>query len=366
MQRKEDEVLCHRLNIIGITVFFLFFAFRGYIWHDWMGYYPSFEKMEWSDILYYDYIKNREPLWFVFNLTIKSLTNSYQVMIIAVSAIQTWLLVRFFRLYSVNILLSLSIFSAYAGLELSINLLRNFTAICIFLNALPYIEAKKSLKYYSLCLIAILVHLSSVFYLPLYFVLNRRLNKWIYLALILLSNASLFANVPIVLRLISLTGIGGELVEYKIESYSSYGTFAVNRIEILIKFIFCILVFLYYNKLIKQRESNKIFINALIVYIIGSYFTVEFTEMSNRIGKLFVFAFWILCGSLTQVFFHKNNQLLYASFLALVVLYNTYYSSGERLKEYQNFLFGNADSYNERLKNFNRYFEQPKQIQQKK
>ena len=60
IQRKDNVLLCHRLNIIGITAFFLFFAFRGYIWHDWMGYYPAFEKMEWEDLFYYDYFKNRE------------------------------------------------------------------------------------------------------------------------------------------------------------------------------------------------------------------------------------------------------------------------------------------------------------------
>ena len=108
------------------------------------------------------------------------------------------------------------------------------------------------------------------------------------------------------------------------------------------------------------------FINSLLLFILGSFLTSEFTEMSNRIGKLFVFSVWIICGLMTKIFYYKNNRLLYSAFLSLVLVYNVYYSTAERLKEYQNFLLGNADSYNNRLANFNKYFEEPKQIQQKK
>ena len=88
--------------------------------------------------------------------------------------------------------------------------------------------------------------------------------------------------------------------------------------------------------------------------------------MSNRIGKLFVFSIWIVCGLMIRIFYYRNNRILYSAFLSLVLIYNVYYSTAERLKEYQNFLLGNADSYNNRLANFNKYFEEPKQIQQKK
>lgn len=366
MQRKEDEMLCHKLNVIGIAVFFLFFAFRGYIWHDWMGYYPSFEKMEWDDILSYDYFKNREPLWFVFNLTLKSVTHSYQAMVICVAAIQTWLLVRFFKRYSVNLLLSLAIFLAYAGLELSINLMRNFTAICIFLNAIPYIEARKPAKYFGLCILATLIHLSSLFFLPLYFFLHRKLSKWVFISLVLFAYFILFSGTPVLLKIIAMLNIGGEIVEHKIETYSAFGMFAINRIDIIVKLIICLLTFLYYDKIIQLNENNRLFINSLLLFILGSLITTEFTEVSNRIGKLFVFSIWILCGILIKVFHYRNNQLLYSAFLSLVLVYNVYYSSGERLKAYQNILLGNADSYNERLINFNKYFEEPKQIQNKK
>lgn len=366
MQRKEDEMLCHKLNVIGITVFFLFFAFRGYIWHDWMGYYPSFEKMEWDDIFNYDYFKNREPLWFVFNLTVKSVTNNYQAMVIIVSALQTWLLVRFFKKYSVNILLSLAIFLAYAGLELSINLMRNFTAICIFLNAIPFIEARKPLHYLVLCSLASLIHLSAIFYIPCYFILNKKINKWIFISLIMFAYLMLFSGTPFLLKLVALLNIGGEIVERKIEAYSAYGMFGINRIDIIIKLLICILTFLYYEKIINTNESNRLFINSLLIFILGSFITSEFTEMSNRIGKLFVFSLWIICGLMIKIFFYRNNQLLYSVILSLVLVYNVYYSTAERLKEYQNFLLGNADSYNNRLTNFNKYFEEPKQIQQKK
>lgn len=366
IQRKDNVLLCHRLNIIGITAFFLFFAFRGYIWHDWMGYYPAFEKMEWEDIFYYDYFKNREPLWFVFNLTVKTFTNSYQAMVIIVSALQTWLLVRFFKKYSVNILLSLAIFLAYSGFELSINLMRNFTATCIFLNAIPFIETRKPLHYLGLCSIASLIHLSAIFYIPCYFILNRRINKWIFISLIMFAYFMLFSGTPFLLKLVALLNLGGEIVESKIEVYSEYGMFGINRIDIIIKLFICILTFLYYEKIIKTNESNRLFINSLLLFILGSFLTSEFTEMSNRIGKLFVFSIWIVCGLMIRIFYYRNNRILYSAFLSLVLVYNVYYSTAERLKEYQNFLLGNADSYNNRLANFNKYFEEPKQIQQKK
>ena len=95
-------------------------------------------------------------------------------------------------------------------------------------------------------------------------------------------------------------------------------------------------------------------------------------EYNKKVEKLYNSAFpkeeripiWLL-----KLLARKNKAKFYGinddkKFIGLV--YNVYYSTAERLKEYQNFLLGNADSYNNRLANFNKYFEEPKQIQQKK
>lgn len=365
-ERKDDEKLYQILTNLGIAIFIVFFGCRGYIWHDWTVYTVIFDKISWSDLYSYDYLKHQEPLWLIFELTCKTFVNSYYFMAFVQCLINTALLVRFFRRYSINVLFALATYLVFNGFEISINLMRNSMAMFIFLNAIPYIEEKKIGKYMLLCAIATGIHLSSIIYFPLYFILNKKISKWVFLAVVLISNAILFSNIAIVLRLAEMTGATNELLTAKLEAYSNYGMYAGSRFVLLQRFLICMMTFCYYEKLNTMSASNHIFVNALMLYILGSYLTSEFSEMSNRIGILFSFSFWILCGYLVKCCFYINNRRLFIAFLSFVFIFNTYISTSEKVKEYQNWLFGTADTYEMKMNFFNKNFIEKKQINSNK
>lgn len=361
-EKKEDEKLCRNMTILGITIFLIFFGCRGCIWHDWTVYTFLFDKIAWSDVASYNYFKHSEPLWLVYELICKTLFDNFYFLAFISSLINTVLLVRFFRRYSISVLFALATYVAFSGFELSINLMRNSMAMFIVLNALPYIEKKKFGKYLIICAIATGVHLSSIIYIPMYFILNRRINKWIFLASVLIGNIVLFSNMAIVLKLAEAIGFSNEIITAKIEAYSGFGMYAGSRFVLLQRFFICLMVFFYYEKLNELSSSNRIFINALMIYILGSYLTSEFSEMSNRIGILFSFSFWILCGYLTKCCFYINNRRLFMGFMGFVFLFNTYITTSENIKEYQNWLFGTAEPYEVKINFYNKNFMEQKQI----
>ena len=365
-EKKEDEMLCRNLTNLGIAVFLVFFGCRGYIWHDWTVYAVVFDKMSWSDLFSYDYFKHGEPVWLLFELICKTIFDNYYFMAFVQCMINTLLLVRFFNKYSISLLFALATYVAFNGFEISINLMRNSMAMFIFLNAIPYIEERRIGRYLLLCAVATGIHLSSVIYIPLYFILNRNINKWVFLATVLVSNAVLFSNVAIVLKLAEAIGISNEILAAKIEAYSDFGMFGGSRFMLLQRFIITMMVFFYYEKLKELSPHNRIFINALLIYIVGSYFTSEFSEMSKRIGILFSFSFWILCGYLVKCCYYINNRRLFIGFMAFVLIFNTYTSTAEKIKEYQNWLFGTADTYEVRINSFNKNFIEIKQINSNK
>lgn len=365
-EKKEDEQLCHNLEKLGIASFLVFFGCRGYIWHDWTVYTSFFDKASWSDLANYNFFKHQEPLWFVFQMACKTVVNNYYAFAFICSLINTVLLVRFFRRYSINLMFALATYVAFSGFEISINLMRNSMAMFIVLNAIPYIEEKKIGKYMLACAVASGIHLSSLVYIPLYFILNRRINKWVFMALVVVCNAILFSNIAIVLKLIEAIGFDNEILEAKIDVYSDFGMYAGSRFVLLQRFLICLMVFLYYDRLNEMSRSNRIFINALLIYTMGTYLTSEFSEMSNRIGILFSFSFWILCGYLTKCCYYINNRRLFMGFMGFVFMFNTYITTSENIKEYQNWLFGTAESYEAKRNFYNKNFMENKQIDSNK
>lgn len=358
-QRKEDNVLCMKLKVVGVISFVLFFGFRGFIWHDWTIYYEMFEECSWSDLLEYDYFKSREPGWLLFELLCKSIGGSYQFLVFCSTIINTLLLLRFLRRYTENILFGLAIYLVFNGFVLSINLMRNAIAIFLFLNALVLIEQKKPFQYTIICLLAATFHLSALVFLPLYMVLNVKLNKWVFLCLVVFANLLLFSGFSIFYEIASRLFEDNEIIAYKLSAYEDYGKHAGSRFILLQQMVTCVLVFCYYETLTAKRSGNTIFINSLLCYMLGTALTSEFSEVSVRVGIIFVYPYWILWYDLLKSFYYQGNRWLFGSFAMFYALFYLVISINTPVNEYQNYLLGNTRTYQQSLDNFNKTFKEP-------
>lgn len=358
-QRKEDVALCRKIEYGAICLFFLFFGFRGFIWHDWTIYYPHFMDCEWGDFLEYDYFESREPGWLLLQLLCKSVVENYQFLVLVTTAINTAFLIRFFRRYSYNLLLGLAIYLVFSGFVLSINLMRNSLAILLFINALPYVEERRFWPFLGICLLASMFHLSALTFIPLYFILNLHINKYIFAGVILAAHVLLFVRFSPILELAGTFLGDNEIIASKLASYEEYGKRAGSRFVILFRLITCALVFCYYERIQEQNKHNHLFINSLMCYIVGMYLTAEFTEVSNRVGIIFDYCHWILWMYLLKSFRYSGNQLLYFGYSLFYFVFYISICIFQPVCSYQNYLLGNCGSYEENLANFNKTFKEP-------
>ena len=65
------------------------------------------------------------------------------------------------------------LYLCFGGIIMSTNLMRNTIAIMIFINAIKYIDERKPIQFFLLCILAITFHLSALMYLPTYFFLHK-------------------------------------------------------------------------------------------------------------------------------------------------------------------------------------------------
>lgn len=343
------------LKIASVAVFMLFFGFRGFVGDDWNSYYPCFDGMyddNFANMI--AYVKNEtnfEPGFMALLLVCKFIVNDYHFFIFVCCAINSALLYRFLSKREDNLPLAFLVFICMSGTGIEINLLRNSIALFICLNALDFIPQRRPLPYFALCLLAISMHLSSVIFMPLYFFLNRRLPRWLYIAVFIGATLFLLAQInfigPIMLAVASRMGeVYVELVNNYIEGELA-GVQGFISIGLLERLMTGSLIICYYDKLVKIGKDNAMFINAFLLYFLSFAIFREFEVVSRRIALLFVFSYWILWCDLFKCFAHKGNRILFACFLLCYGVLKIHSMTNEPKMEYDNILFG-AKSYEER------------------
>ncbi len=363
-EQREDRRLYVELGCVGL--FFVFFAFRGYISTDWTSYYNDFQKVEleyiWTNSYTSDTVSWRlEPGFTLLLWLCKSLTNSFISVNVVCAVITTILLMRFLRQRLDNPLLGLLLYVCFGGLMLNINLLRNAISILIFVNALPYIQQRRFVPFALLMLLGMMFHFSAVFYLFTYFFLHRRTPVWLFAAVVVVGHVVLIGKIPIFLGLVSLLlGDVGRQIQFMIEGYTSgqmeeaMSVLSIGNLERL--FTIC-LILAFYRRLQEMREDSMLFINSYLIYVSLFLFFSEFRTLALRFSYLFFFAYWILWADLIRCFAIRNNRRLFLVFVGLYCVLKMHGQTNVIEDEYDNVLFG-AKSYEERLYIFNRNYDE--------
>ena len=314
-QRRDsagDAVLCSYITVGAIAVFYIFFAFRGYVYSDWTSYSESLENVEWADIFSITNEKTKgvihEPGFTLLMCLCTLVTREYFFLVIVITTIDTLLFLRFLRRWNVgNIPFALMLFFTFEGVGLMFNALRNQLAIFIFMNALEYIHTRKPLQYFSICFAAMCFHASSILYFPLYFILGIKTNRWVFLALILGFFAFSISKISIVQTFVGLLGMDGALNE-KAEIYTEnfVKARALSPTGTIEKLGLTVLIFLYYGQLTKDK-ANFIMVNSLILCYFFYYVFGEFRELSGRLALLFEYSYWVIWIWVANIFSIQNN-----------------------------------------------------------
>ena len=356
----DDNRYCRNMTIAGFGICLFFFGLRGFVFHDWYNYYPGFEKVSLYNIQHYELFKDYEIGWLIFELICKTIFDNYHFMVFIHSFILLFLLFRFLHRYTDNILLAFIIYLTFDGFAISLNLMRNSLAIAVFLNALPYLNERKPLPYFLLCLLAFTFHYSAIVFFPLYFFLHLNTGKWTYASIFIIGLILYLSNISVFLSLVKLLGINNDFLIQKVEEYSDLSISLKISIGLLERLLTGLLIFCYYER-IRNFLNNSLFINAFLLYILSVFLLSEFSEISKRISILFEFSYCVLWVYIIKCFYYSNNRKLFIAFITIyAILKISTPMINQPVYEYDNIIIGGSKSYHERKMIFDRTYDDEK------
>lgn len=140
--------------------------------------YPSIRELPAFNFLTAEF----NPLWYIFNAPFVTIKN-FTMFQIAHATIVNIIFFRFFRKYVPTAYFT-AILVYYFGYFCYFNMevLRETLCISVLLLAYPYLEKKKFIPYYLLCVFALFIHMSAVIMLVIPFTLIfKRDNIWIFI-----------------------------------------------------------------------------------------------------------------------------------------------------------------------------------------
>ena len=221
------------------------------------------------------------PFWYIFNapfVTLKSFTLFQLVHVTIVNSVFFW----FFRKYVPQAYFT-AILIYYFGhfCYFNMEVLRETLCICVLLLAYPFLEKRKFVLYYLLCIFALYIHVSAAVMLliPLT-LLFKRDNLWSYL-LAAVAVVLAFAVFDIISLVLNMAFEG--IVATKIQSYLMRETpniFGILR-QLLVMIPFVLITFI--RK--KNHYDNDQLIGAILIMIVvwqtAGMFIGDLTRFSN-------------------------------------------------------------------------------------
>lgn len=342
-----------------IAIIIFFFGFRGFVFYDWNSYYPAFQALKIEDLQSLPIDRwPFEPGFSILMIICKNIINEFSFFVLVCTIIDTALLIHFLKKCTSNIPLALIVCFSMNCLLFFTDLMRNSISILIFANATVFIERKQPFYYIGACLLAATFHATAFFYLPLYFFLNRKINRWVYLSIFILGNIVYLLHISVFLYIVEfIAGFISDSLQLKIKTYMEFLPNAGFQISIgyLERLLTGILLFCYMNKLRMQQNGNNIYINTLIIYLVLFFFLSEFKVISLRLAYLFTIGYWVVWLDLLKCFTIDNNRKLYLAFLCLYSILKIYSSTDNIIARYDNVLFG-AQPFHIREYIYNKHF----------
>ena len=344
-------------TIIG---FLFFFGLRGFVYTDWVNYHYYYQQLStiWQggllsvfspQFLAPDTAVSIDFGFTLFSVLIKSLGANYFFWIFINTFIDVLLLNAVFKRYSKYYVLCFIAFFAFGGIEIGFNLMRNIKAVLLFLLSLQYLQERKLLPYVLLNMLGMCFHISSVLFLPLYFVLHRAYSKSFYWTIFAVGNVIFLFNIEYLQPMANFCAnlIGGRVPDMVHEYFRvgfSVNTFGFGYIERVLTFL---LAMLFFRKLTQQNSSNIIFINLFILFFVCFFFFSEAVILSERTALLFIAGYWVLYPNLYTLISRVSNKKIVLMLFITFAMAKTIRNNHNISCRYDNVLWG-VQSYEER------------------
>lgn len=363
---KQEAGLNRNKTIIrwaSIGGLLLFFGFRGFIGWDWFHYYPEFEEIpnlfHFNRHVFESSFYNRGfTLYISF---IKIFSNNYFFFSFISTLIDLVILNELLKRFSsYYYALACLLFIVMGGFYMETDLIRNAKGIMLFILSIKYIRERKALPFFLLNIAGLFFHLSSVIYLPMYFILNLNIRRNVFMIVFLIGLVISLLQLEYIRPFLAwLAGVLGDDFTELLEKYleiSEYSTSYGITIGLVERILTSGLVIVYYYKLLDANQDNRIFINSYFIYLIIFFFFSEIKIIPIRVGGLFSYSYWLLYPALLNVIKVKNNRSLLTAFIIIYSFIKIEGMTDNILYRYKNIFFG-KESYAERKEIFDKSYD---------
>lgn len=356
---KENKTssISKKNKLIGTASLLLifFFGFRGFIQSDFQNYYPWFEDLPtiWQ---YRSFVKafseNYEPGFVLFTILCKSVFPNYFFWIFVCTLIDILLLRKIFREYSFNVCLSFAIYFAIGAVIMEFNLMRNIKAILILIIAMKYVRENNIGKYLLCVFTSMLFHITSIIFIPLYFVIGKKWPKSLLIGIFIACMAVLFLRIsflPVLLPSVAQF-LGGEyavLTEYYFSNGALDASYGIS-FGLIERVITLFLVIFYYDKWTDNTGNGYIFPNLFVLYFMCFSLLTEMSMLLERFAYFFALSYCVFYPNLIKLIHYPNNRVILAFYIFSVFTLKIAQQTRSVVCKYDNVLFG-IESFEERL-----------------
>lgn len=359
LERHSPSPRCRTaVRCIAYLTLFIFVGLRGHLYSDFINYYPYFDdvptlrNLDRRALSHFSF----EAGFTIYTSLVKSLWDNYFFWVATGVAIDLWVLRRTFRRYCSSEIVPLLFFIAFQGLFIEFNLYRNVKALDCFLLSLPLLERRALVPYMALNIVGATFHISSILYLPLYFLLHRPIPLSVAWCGIVFANVVVIARLPVmewIIGGVDAVAMAQVMERVALHSSQSEGGYllSVGHIE---RTFSIVLFTLLYGRLLAQRPSNALFYNLLWLYYLSFMLCYEIRVFADRLPILFVAGYWVLYANVMELKFVLRRVV--AAVAVGLVFVKLYLSNDIAPARYDNLLFG-IESYSQRRAAMLRFLE---------
>lgn len=264
------------------------------------------------NVKYFRFNEDIEFGYQALEYTILSLTNNYFWLLTITSLIIVYCYLKVIRKYSVNYWFSIFLYITLGTYTFFFNGLRQGLAMAIFTLAIPYLLEKRLIPYLLVCAIASLFHITGLFMIPFYFIVNLR-TKLIYKICVTFLGSLLLSRL-----LVSYIASTND----RYEGYAKVSEEAGGYLTLSFYTVITILV-IFVSNVYKMRDEK--FQKLITFYASGVFFIIPLAMLGTSPSgpqRLLSYFTWTLALLLPMVLKKINSIYIY---IIVVIVFLSYF-----------------------------------------
>lgn len=274
------------------------------------GAYTSLFQLNF-DPEYYEFNPDVEIGYQYFEYALLNFTHNYYWLFIITAFIVCFCYLRIIKNFSQDYIFSIFLFVTLGVYTFFFNGLRQGIAMAIFTLAFPYLLEKKLIIYLVICTFASLIHISALFMIPFYFLVNLNI-KLIYKIFFVFLFSILSSQL---------------IIQYFSESNKRYEGYAEFSNEagglFILGFYFILLVFIYMTKKL-YHISDMVFQKTFEFYALGIAFLIPIAMLGAAASgpqRLLSYFTWVLVLIFPYIFLKINNKIIKYIFYIFMIAF---------------------------------------------